>query len=111
MVNRDVVLNIGDTLTVTVADPRDRSTTVTPSNNNYYDRNNGDKFKIAGGARRGKKTRKIGGAKRKMSGFMKFSQAKRPEVMRENPGIAFGDVGKRLGEKWRALTDSEKARY
>ena len=106
MVNHDLVLNVGDTLTVTVADPNDRSTTAPRNNNNYND----DEFKIAGGGRRGKKTRKIGG-KRGANGFMKFAKEKRPEVMRENPGIAFGDVGKRLGEKWRALSAAEKARY
>lgn len=107
MVNHDLVLNVGDTLTVTVADPKDRSTTAPGSNNNY------NEFKIAGGARR--KTRKagkkVGGAKRALSGFMRFSQKMRPEVMRENPGIAFGDVGRRLGEKWRSLSAGEKARY
>jgi structure-specific recognition protein 1 len=108
MVNHDLVLNVGDTLTVTVADPKDRSTTAPGSNNNNY-----NEFKIAGGARR--KTRKagkkVGGAKRALSGFMRFSQKMRPEVMRENPGIAFGDVGRRLGEKWRSLSAGEKARY
>ena len=104
MVEHDLVLKPGDTLTVRVVEAADRSTTAPGSNNNY------NEFKIAGGARRGKKTRKVGG-KRGANGFMKFANEKRPEVMRENPGIAFGDVGKRLGEKWRALSAAEKARY
>jgi HMG (high mobility group) box len=106
MVDHELVLKPGDTLTLRVVEAADRSTTAPGSNNNNY-----NEFKIAGGARRGKKTRKVGGAKRAMSGFMKFSQKMRPEVMRENPGIAFGDVGRRLGEKWRALSATEKARY
>lgn len=44
--------------------------------------------------------------KRGMSAFMFFSNAKRAEVKEENPGIAFGEVGKKLGEMWKAL-DSE----
>jgi hypothetical protein len=107
MVDHELVLKPGDTLTLRVVDADDRSTTAPGSSNN----NNYNEFKIEGGSRRGKKTRKVGGAKRAMSGFMKFSQKMRPEVMRENPGIAFGDVGRRLGEKWRALSAVEKARY
>ena len=106
MVNHDLVLKPGDSVNIRVVEADDRSTTAPGSNDNYYANN---EFKIAGGSRR--KTRKIGGAKRKMSGFMKFSQKMRPEVMRQNPGIAFGDVGKRLGERWRALSASEKAKY
>ena len=108
MVDHELLLKPGDTLTVTVAHPNDYSTTAPRNSNN--NNNNDDEFKIAGGGRRGKKTRKIGG-KRGANGFMKFAKEKRPEVMRENPGIAFGDVGKRLGEKWRALSAAEKARY
>ena len=108
MVDHELVLKPGDTLTLRVVEAADRSTTAPPNTNSN---DNNDEFKIAGGARRGKKTRKVGGAKRAMSGFMKFSQKMRPEVMRENPGIAFGDVGRRLGEKWRALSATEKARY
>jgi structure-specific recognition protein 1 len=106
MVDHDLVLKPGDSVNIRVVEADDRSTTAPGSTNNNY-----NEFKIAGGSRRGKKTRKIGGAKRKMSGFMKFSQKVRPEVMRENPGIAFGEVGKRLGARWRALSDSEKAKY
>ena len=36
---------------------------------------------------------------------------RRPKVVNENPGIAFGAVGKLLGEEWRAMTDTDKKRY
>jgi len=35
----------------------------------------------------------------------------RPAVMKENPGIAFGAVGKELGKRWGALSDAEKKKY
>ena len=133
MVDHNLVLNVGDTLTVTVADPNDRSTTAprnsfsnyntnappalfeTAAPNNDVNENGGkiDKvYKNVGGRRKTRKAaKKVGGAKRALSGFMRFSQKMRPEVMRENPGIAFGDVGRRLGEKWRSLSAGEKARY
>ena len=36
---------------------------------------------------------------------------RRPQVVNENPGIAFGAVGKLLGEEWRAMTDAGKKQY
>ena len=104
MVDHELVLKPGDTLTVTVADSNARSTTVPPNNNDRSLSN-------FGGGSKKNRTRKTGVAKKPLSGFMKFCKEKRPEVMDENPDIAFGDVGKRLGEKWRALSEAEKKKY
>lgn len=60
--------------------------------------------------KKGKKTRKSG-KKRALSGFMKFSMKERADVMKENPGIKFTDVGKELGKRWGALSDAEKKKY
>ena len=32
-------------------------------------------------------------------------------IKEENPGITFGQTGKKLGEMWRALSDKEKEAY
>ena len=56
------------------------------------------------------KTRKSG-KKRALSGFMKFSMKERASVLKENPGIAFGAVGKELGKRWAALSDAEKKKF
>lgn len=60
--------------------------------------------------RKEKKTRK---GTRKLSGYMKFVKAKRSEVISENPKIKSDimAVGKEMGKRWRALSDSEKAKY
>ena len=63
-----------------------------------------------GGKRKTRRTRKNGG-KRALSGYMKFVKAVRPQILKENPRMEFKDVGKRLGEKWRALSATEKSRY
>jgi hypothetical protein len=64
--------------------------------------------------RKEKKTRK-GTRKgtRKLSGYMKFVKAKRSEVISENPKMKSDimAVGKEMGKRWRALSDSEKAKY
>jgi structure-specific recognition protein 1 len=39
---------------------------------------------------------------------MIFSNAKRAEVKEKNPDIAFGEVGRKLGEMWNALSEAEK---
>lgn len=47
----------------------------------------------------------------KVSNFILFSNAERAKVVAANPGIAFTDVARKLGEKWRSLTDAQKAKY
>ena len=42
---------------------------------------------------------------------MLFSKEHRQEVKDENPDISFGQIGKKLGEMWRALSDEEKEAY
>lgn len=56
-----------------------------------------------------KKSRK--GTRRALSGYMKFVKAERKNVMSSNPKMAFGDVGKELGKRWRALSDADKKRF
>ncbi|XP_068302747.1 uncharacterized protein [Pyrus communis] len=59
-----------------------------------------------------KKKRKDPNApKRAMSAFMFFSNMERHNVKRENPGIAFADVGRVLGEKWKKMSVEEKEPY
>ena len=49
--------------------------------------------------------------KKAQSAFMFFSGKMRPKVKAENPDISFGDLGKRIGELYRALTPEEKEPY
>jgi structure-specific recognition protein 1 len=46
--------------------------------------------------------------KKAISAFFYFGAAKREEIKREQPGITIGEVGKKLGELWRAATADEK---
>jgi hypothetical protein len=61
-------------------------------------------------SRKEKKTRK---GTRKLSGYMKFVKAERGRAIAENPKLKSDimAVGKEMGKRWRALTDSEKAKY
>ncbi|KAL4795557.1 Non-histone chromosomal protein 6 [Aspergillus venezuelensis] len=49
--------------------------------------------------------------KRGLSAYMFFANDNREKVREENPGITFGQVGKMLGEKWKALSDKERKPY
>lgn len=42
---------------------------------------------------------------------MLFSKEHRPKVKADNPDITFGQIGKKLGEMWRALPDKEKEQW
>ncbi|KAL7579523.1 hypothetical protein ACA910_007898 [Epithemia clementina (nom. ined.)] len=49
--------------------------------------------------------------KRASGAYVFFTNDMRPKVLAEFPGIKFVDLGKVLGERWRALTPDEKKRY
>jgi len=49
--------------------------------------------------------------KRGLSAYMFFANEQRDNVREENPGITFGQVGKVLGERWKALNDKQRAPY
>ncbi|CAR23688.1 HMG box domain-containing protein [Lachancea thermotolerans] len=49
--------------------------------------------------------------KRALSAYMFFANENRDIVRAENPGVTFGQVGRLLGDKWKALTDEEKQPY
>lgn len=59
-----------------------------------------------------KNTRKQKGG-RKLNRYMKFANKVRPEILRANPSLRSDvvSVARKIGEKWRALSDKEKARY
>jgi hypothetical protein len=49
--------------------------------------------------------------KREPGPYMVFCKKTRPKVVAENPDLSFGQVGKKLGEMWRELSDEEKKKY
>lgn len=49
--------------------------------------------------------------KRGLSAYMFFANEQRENVREENPGISFGQVGKLLGERWKALDDKQRGPY
>ena len=51
------------------------------------------------------------GGKKKLSSYMLFAKETRPKVKEEHPDFTFGETGKELGKRWRALTDEQKAEY
>eukprot|EP00571_Detonula_confervacea_P014304 CAMPEP_0172301090 /NCGR_PEP_ID=MMETSP1058-20130122/3041_1 /TAXON_ID=83371 /ORGANISM="Detonula confervacea, Strain CCMP 353" /LENGTH=69 /DNA_ID=CAMNT_0013011087 /DNA_START=56 /DNA_END=265 /DNA_ORIENTATION=+ len=55
--------------------------------------------------------KKAKGGKKKLSNYMIFAKETRPTIKEELPDLTFGEVGKELGKRWRALTDDEKAAY
>lgn len=63
------------------------------------------------GGKKPRKKKDPNAPKKALSAFMYFSNAMRDKIKADNPGIAFGEVGKLLGEKWKAMTDDDKARY
>lgn len=57
--------------------------------------------------------RKQAGGKRGPNAYMKFANKIRPQVLKEHPELKSDVVGvaRKIGEKWRALSDAEKKKY
>lgn len=49
--------------------------------------------------------------KRASGAYVFFTNEMRPKVLQDFPGIKFVELGRVLGERWRALTPEEKKRY
>ncbi|KAK1733637.1 hypothetical protein QTG54_015680 [Skeletonema marinoi] len=61
--------------------------------------------------KKAKATKAKGKSKKPLTGYMLFAKEMRPVVKEENPEFSFGELGKELGARWRALTDDEKEAY
>ena len=48
---------------------------------------------------------------RKLNAFMLFAKEKRESVKKNNPTAKVTEIAKKLGELWRALSNSEKQKY
>jgi structure-specific recognition protein 1 len=64
--------------------------------------------KEGGKKKKAKKEKDPNAPKRALSAFMYYSQANRPLVKKENPDAGFGEIGKILGEQWKALDAAGK---
>jgi len=103
MVNHNLTLQPGDTLMVTCADD--------VMNQSAIMKAEGNMSFVEGGKRNRKganKTRKMEGGKRKLSGYMKFANKVRPQLMKENPGMKIPELGKKIGKMWGELSEADK---
>lgn len=48
---------------------------------------------------------------RKLNAYMVFAMEVRESVKKNNPTASIIEIAKKIGEKWRAMSDSEKAKY
>ncbi|KAL9100994.1 MAG: hypothetical protein Q9163_003699 [Psora crenata] len=58
-----------------------------------------------------KKKKDPNAPKRGLSAYMFFANENRDSVREEHPGISFGQVGKVLGSRWKALTLKQREPY
>lgn len=62
-------------------------------------------------ARKPRKKKDKDAPKKGLSAFMYFSSDKREQIKADNPGIAFTEVAKKLGELWKTLSAEDKKPY
>lgn len=49
--------------------------------------------------------------RRELAAFTKFAREVRPQIILENPGIAFTNVASMLTERWQSLSDADREHY
>lgn len=62
-------------------------------------------------ASKGKKQKDPNAPKKGMSAFMIFSQENRSKIKEAHPDATFADIGKKVGESWRGLSEKHKVTY
>eukprot|EP00271_Cylindrocystis_brebissonii_P022520 TRINITY_DN86_c0_g1_i1.p1 TRINITY_DN86_c0_g1~~TRINITY_DN86_c0_g1_i1.p1 ORF type:complete len:117 (-),score=41.89 TRINITY_DN86_c0_g1_i1:809-1159(-) len=58
-----------------------------------------------------KKVKDKDAPKRPLSSYMFYTKKRRETIKDTHPDAKFGEVGKIMGEEWKALTDKEKKPY
>jgi len=58
-----------------------------------------------------KKKKDPNAPKRGASSYMLFMKEQRQRIVAENPGAKFGEIGKLVGEAFKALSEEEKRKY
>ena len=61
--------------------------------------------------KKAKKVKDPNAPKRNLSAYFFFMNDQRAKVVKANPDMKVTEVGKKLGELWRAMSDSEKVPY
>ena len=64
---------------------------------------------VVGG--KSKKVKDLNAPKKGMSAFMLFSNECRSKIKEENPTASFGEIGAKVGEAWKKLSEKEKEVY
>lgn len=64
-----------------------------------------------GTAKKARKTKDKDAPKRGMSAYMFFSQEIREKVKEEKPDLAFAEMGREVGQRWKDLSAEDKKPY
>ena len=114
----DIILNPGDTVTIIcsgggVANKQEGNkkdgmmNLVAPNNQEGIMNVSEGGKRNRKGANKTRKNKQEGG-KRKLSGYMKFANKVRPDLMKENPGMKIPELGKKIGKMWGELSEADK---
>jgi hypothetical protein len=66
---------------------------------------------VSSGGAKAKKVKDPNAPKKGMSAFMMFSNEQRSKIKADNPEASFGEIGRKVGEAWKGLTDKQKQTY
>lgn len=49
--------------------------------------------------------------KRPKSAYMEYAVSRRPGLVKESPGLTFGEIGWQMGKEWRGMSGAQKKPY
>lgn len=58
-----------------------------------------------------KKLKDPAAPRKALTTYILFGNEVRPRIMKDNPGKSVGEIGKKIGEEWHALTEKQKQKY
>ncbi|CAF3490377.1 unnamed protein product [Rotaria sp. Silwood1] len=81
------------------------------SSNNNNTNNNLNTSSVQNRNNNSRKNNRRGSSARAPCGYLVFASESRKRLIKDNPGIPFGEMSRMIGDQWRRLTASERDKY
>ncbi|CAF3715671.1 unnamed protein product [Rotaria sordida] len=81
------------------------------SSNNTNTNNNQNSSSVQNRNNNSRKNNRRGSSARAPCGYLVFASESRKRLIKDNPGIPFGEMSRMIGDQWRRLTASERDKY
>lgn len=89
----------------------DTANSTSNNNNNTNNNNLNSSSSTPNRNNNSRKTNRRGSSARAPCGYLVFASESRKRLIKDNPGIPFGEMSRMIGDQWRRLTATERDKY